>query len=81
MQTKPLYKYTRADGGVTVSPTKPDVEYTQMYRLIADEESEITNGQITTTCIDVESPEGWNDADADEITDTEALQIITGGAT
>ena len=80
MQTKPLYKYTRADGGVTVSPTKPDVEYTQMYRLIADEESEITNGQITTTCIDVVSFEGWHDAD-DEITDTEALQIITGGAT
>ena len=80
MQTKPLYKYTRADGGVTVSPTKPDVEYTQMYRLIADEESEITNGQITTTCIDVVSFEGWHDAD-DEITDTEALQIIAGGAT
>ena len=80
MQTKTLYKYTRADGGVTVSPTKPDVEYTQMYRLIADEESEITNGQITTTCIDVVSFEGWHDAD-DEITDTEALQIITGGAT
>ena len=51
-----------------------------MYRLIADEESEITNGQITTTCIDVVSFEGWHDAD-DEITDTEALQIITGGAT
>lgn len=80
MQTKPLYKYTRADGGVTISPTKPDVEYTQMYRLIADEGSEITNGQITTTCIDVVSFEGWHDAD-DEITDTEALQIITGGAT
>lgn len=80
MQTKPLYKYTRADGGVTISPTKPDVKYTQMYRLIADEGSEITNGQITTTCIDVVSFEGWHDAD-DEITDTEALQIITGGAT
>ena len=80
MQTKTLYKYTRADGGVTVSPTKPDVEYTQMYRLIADEESEITICQITTTCIDVVSFEGWHDAD-DEITDTEALQIITGGAT
>lgn len=80
MQTKPLFKYTRADGGITISPTKPDVEYTQMYRLIADEGSEITNGQITTTCIDVVSFEGWHDAD-DEITDTEALQIITGGAT
>ena len=80
MQTKPLYKYTRADGGVTISPTQPDVEYTQMYRLIADEGSEITNGQITTTCIDVVSFEGWHDA-YDEITDTEALQIITGGAT
>ena len=80
MQTKPLYKYTRADGGVTISPTKPDVEYTQMYRLIADEGREITNGQITTTCIDVVSFEGWHDSD-DEITDTEALQIITGGAT
>ena len=80
MQIKPLYKYTRIDGGITITPIQPDVAYTQLYRLVAEDSGEITNGEITTTCIDVESYDGWHDVD-DEITDTEALEILLGGAT
>lgn len=80
MQIKPVYKYVRSDGGVTITPVQPDSAYTQLYRLIAEGSGEITNGEITTTCVDVESYEGWHDVDG-EIPDTEALQIITGGAT
>lgn len=44
----------------------------------------LTNdGGVTTyTCVDVDTIEGWTeiDAPAEEISDTEALRIITGGA-
>lgn len=80
MQIKPLYKYSRTEGGITITPIQPDVAYTQLYRLVAEDGSEITNGEITTTCIDVESYDGWHDVDV-EITDTEALQIIMGYST
>ena len=66
MQTIALYKYQREDGGVTVSPIKPDVEYAEMYRLVADESKALTNGIITTPCVDVESIEGWSEIDAPE---------------
>lgn len=59
----PLYKYERADGGVTVSPNKPDCQYTEMYRLIANEGKAFTNGEITTSCIDIESVDGWYEVD------------------
>ena len=80
MYSKPLYKYARVDGGITITPVHPDAAYTQLYRLVAEDGGESTNGEIATTCIDVESYDGWHDVDG-EITDTEALQIITGGAT
>lgn len=63
MQIINLYKYERADGGVTVSPIKPDCEYTEMYRLVADEGKVLTNGENTTICIDAESREGWVEID------------------
>lgn len=66
MQKITLYKYTRADGGITVSPVKPDGEYTEMYRLVADEGKALTNGEIETTCTDVESVDGWEEVDATE---------------
>lgn len=71
MQIIPLYKYEREDGGITVSPTKPECEYTEMYRLVADEGKTLTNGETITPCIDVESVEGWSEIDApeDESTD------------
>lgn len=41
-----------------------------------------SDGGVTTyTCVDVDTIDGWTEIDApdEEITDTEALQIITGG--
>lgn len=72
MQIIPLYKYKRADGGITVSPRKPECEYTEMYRLVADEGKVLTDGETMTSCTDVESVEGWSEIDApDEPTETE----------
>lgn len=70
MQIVNLYKYIRDDGGVTVSPIKPNTEYTEMFRLIANEGKELMNGDIRTPCIDVETTEGWSEIDA-PITDEE----------
>lgn len=64
MQTITLYRYTRPDGGISVSPIKPNVEYTEMVRLIADEGKTLTDGTNTTTCTDVSSTEGWTEIDA-----------------
>jgi hypothetical protein len=63
MQIINLYKYHRADGGITVSPRKPECEYTEMYRLVADEGKALTNGDIITPCVDVESIDGWAEID------------------
>jgi hypothetical protein len=67
MQTINLYKYTRPDGGTTVSPIKPDCDYTEMFRLVADEGMVLQNGDIQTVCTDVETVEGWIEVDAPEI--------------
>lgn len=52
--------------------------------LVADSGKLLTNdGGVTTyTCVDVDSVTGWTEIDApgEEISDTEALRIITGGA-
>ncbi len=81
MITKVLYKTVREDGGTTVSPEKPSdgVEYTESVRLIADEGKLLTlNGADTYPCVDAESADGWYEVD-EEISDSEALKIITGG--
>lgn len=66
MQKITLYKYIREDGGITVSPIKPDTEYTEMFRLVADEGKVLVNGDITTTCTDVVSTEGWEEIEGEE---------------
>ena len=72
MEIKALYRYERENGCVTVSPVKPDVEYTEMYRLIADEGKILVNGDIQTPCTDVESTEGWIEInESDETNDPE----------
>ena len=67
MSIIPLYRYTRPNGGVTVSPIKTDAEYTELCRLIADEGMAITNGVIITDCIDVDSADGWIDCEPEVI--------------
>ena len=56
-------------------------------RLTADEGKVLTDGAFEWNCVDVlpEDVDKWNEIDApvledDEISDTEALNIITGGA-
>jgi hypothetical protein len=64
MQIIKLYKYERADGGVTVSPVKPDCEYTEMVRLVADEGKMLTkDGENVTSCVDTDSADGWYEVD------------------
>ena len=61
MQTVPLYRHTRHDGGVTNSTAKPDGAYTVRYRLIADDGMVLTNGTDIAFCVDVDRPDGWTD--------------------
>lgn len=65
MQRIPLYRYTRPDGGVTVSTIEPECEYTTMTRLVADEGYTLTDGVTTTSCTDTATPDIW-----EEIADT-----------
>ena len=66
MQKITLYRYNRPDGGVTVSPVKPDGEYTEMYRLVADEGMVLTDGVDQTACIDTDKPDVWMETPAPE---------------
>lgn len=69
MEIKTLYKYTRIDGGISVSPVIPDVEYAEMFRLIADDGKLLTkDGENMTSCVDTDSTEGWY-----EVEDTDTL--------
>ena len=59
MKTIPLYRYNRPGGGVTVSTVKPNAEYTELTRLVADEGYILTDGTEYTTCIDMDYPAAW----------------------
>lgn len=72
MEVKTLYRTIRADGGVDVSPNKPDGEYTETYRLIADEGMELVKGEVRTTCIDTDTTDGW--VEVEDTTQTEGIQ-------
>lgn len=77
MQIIPLYKYDRADGGITVSPVKPECEYTEMFRIVADEGMVLTNGDISTSCTDVESLDEWEEVDGGEdVSGEELLHMV-----
>lgn len=60
MEIKIMYRYMREDGGITVSTEKPNCEYTETYRLIAEEGLALTKDGIEfCLCIDVDSADGW----------------------
>ena len=63
MQKIPLYRYIRADGGVTVSTNKPETDYTELTRLVADDDKILTNGQTETFCVDTNNVGEWNEID------------------
>ena len=65
MKVITLYKYTREDGGITVSPNKPESEHAELVRIIADEGKRITkDGEKLYTVIDQETADGWYEVDA-----------------
>ena len=66
MQIVNLYRYEREPGKITTSPVKPDdnVDYSIIYRLIADEGMAITDGTSIVECVDINSSEGWADCKA-----------------
>lgn len=65
MQIIKLYKYKRADGGITVSPSVPEGEYTEMVRLVADEHKLLAkDGENFTSCVDTDTSEGWYEVNA-----------------
>lgn len=67
MQIIPLYRYERKDGGITISPVKPEeAEYTVKYRLIADEGMTLTDGTVMMASVDVDSEKGWSEVQAPE---------------
>ena len=62
-----LYKYTREDGGITVSPNKPECEYIEQARIVADEGKRITtDGENLYTVIDQTTADGWYEVDTPE---------------
>lgn len=64
MRIIPLYKYMRPNGGITVSPTRPDTPFEPMYRLVADAGMTLTDGKTIINCVDVASTEDWREVEA-----------------
>lgn len=60
-----LYKYEREPNKYSVSPNKPDKEYTTLFRLVADEDKVLTlDGTTIYKVLDVDSTEGWYEIEA-----------------
>lgn len=60
MLIKTLYKFTRQDGGITISLNPSEQEYTTLLRLISDEGKMLTKDSINfSSCVDTVSSEGW----------------------
>lgn len=67
MIVKPLYRYKRADGGITDTPNKPEGEYTERVRIIADEGKAVTkDGKHFFLVKDADSIEGWDEVTLEE---------------
>lgn len=74
MITKTLYRVTRSDGGVDVTPNKPtDGVYEETYRLIAEEGMMITDGENYYCCIDTDNPNGYTEIAEDDVPNTETM--------
>lgn len=66
MQKITLYRYVRPDGGVTVSTQKPDVDCTELCRLVADEGMTLTDGNSQAQCVDTYNPDRWAETELDQ---------------
>lgn len=68
MEIKPLYRFKREDGGITDSPIKPEGEYTERVRVVADKGKAVTrDGKSLYSVIDADSAEGFYEVDAPEV--------------
>lgn len=72
MIIKTLYRYT-VGGKTTVSPTKPDADYTETYRVVAEDGMAITDGIMECECIDTDYPNDWHDCESSAMTEEEKL--------
>lgn len=81
MIIKTLYRVIN-NGKVTVTPIKPSHnDYTETYRLIADEGMVITDGANTYCCVDTDEPEKYSEIlEPSETVDqySEAGKILLG---
>ena len=68
----------------TIIYTYGDGTKRSRINIVADSGKLLTSdgGETVYTCVDVDTTDGWMEIDApsEEISDTEALRIITGGA-
>ena len=71
MQIITLYRIVRDDGGVTVTPNKPEEYASILYRLVADEGKDLIKGDIKTECIDTDSADGWIEREKERIDNNE----------
>ena len=64
MEIKTLYRYEREPGKYTVATEKPDCDYEERYRVIADEGKLVTqNGTDLYSVIDTDTKDGWYEVD------------------
>ena len=64
MKIIPIYRYERAEGKITVSPDKPNVEYTEKCRIVADKGKLLTkDGVDFYQAIDTDTADGWYEVD------------------
>lgn len=78
MQVKTLYRYERKPNCVTISTLKPlDVEYTETYRLVADEGKILFKDGVETFCVDTDIVDGWEEKDYIGIKYEELKAMIT----
>ena len=76
MFKKKIYKY-KENNSTIVSPYKPNCEYEEMYRLIAQNENYLlTDYTIFTSCIDIPKKdlELWFEVDKDTLEKNETLE-------
>ena len=67
MRKIPLYRVRRENGGIDITPVRPDSgEYETLYRLIADEGKTLFNGAEKIACIDTNDLSKWTETFVDE---------------
>lgn len=78
MKLNTLYRYKREDGGISVSPNKPDCEYNELVRIVADQGKLVTqDGENLFFVIDADNANGWYEVDAPETSEEELEQAVS----